>query len=289
MSNRLQHEFLIALFRANPDLAVILLRDHLGVEVPSFAYAKFESQDEVEITVGQSVRRADAVILHYRNRFTIDRAFAVVVEVQRFQDTDEAYWWLVFHAVMRARHHCPTYLLVLCPDQKTAEWARLPIDMGQPQCEFIPIASTLKELGIDIEGVRLMPELAVLAAIAHADEEDSAEYFDELARQLAGLDPNRRRLYADGVLDSVGQAARTEWQRTMLMASRKYKSDFFNGLYAEGRMEGKAEVILRVLPARGLTVSDAQKARISDCTDEELLDLWIDRAATCESVDELFV
>jgi hypothetical protein len=75
----------------------------------------------------------------------------------------------------------------------------------------------------------------------------------------------------------------------MLMASRKYKSDFFNGLYAEGRMEGKAEVILRVLPARGLTVSDAQKARISDCTDEELLDLWIDRAATCESVDELFV
>jgi predicted transposase YdaD len=56
----------------------------------------------------------------------------------------------------------------------------------------------------------------------------------------------------------------------------------------EGRMEGEADAILLVLEARGVDVSDAERERITSCTDLKQLKRWITRAATAEKTGDLF-
>jgi hypothetical protein len=52
---------------------------------------------------------------------------------------------------------------------------------------------------------------------------------------------------------------------------------------AKGKAEGLAKSILTVLAARGLPVSDALRARILRCTDLDMLDAWLRRAAVASS------
>jgi hypothetical protein len=51
---------------------------------------------------------------------------------------------------------------------------------------------------------------------------------------------------------------------------------------------GRAEGILTILGARGITVPDEVRERIISCTDIGQLDAWIVRAATSERIDDLF-
>ncbi|MBI4704673.1 MAG: Rpn family recombination-promoting nuclease/putative transposase [Deltaproteobacteria bacterium] len=55
---------------------------------------------------------------------------------------------------------------------------------------------------------------------------------------------------------------------------------------AEGQVEGRAAALVAMLEARGLSVSDAQRARITGCTDIATLDRWIVRAATAGSAEK---
>jgi hypothetical protein len=57
---------------------------------------------------------------------------------------------------------------------------------------------------------------------------------------------------------------------------------------ATGLARGKASAILSVLSARSIPVSNEARARIEGCTDVAMLDLWISRAATVSSTDEVF-
>ena len=49
-----------------------------------------------------------------------------------------------------------------------------------------------------------------------------------------------------------------------------------------------ARIILEILDARGLVPSDDQRERILARTDLEQLRLWVRRAATVASVEEMF-
>jgi hypothetical protein len=56
---------------------------------------------------------------------------------------------------------------------------------------------------------------------------------------------------------------------------------------AEGKAEGKLEAIFAVLAARGIVVSADARARIEACQDVSTLDLWIGRAVTAASAEDL--
>jgi hypothetical protein len=56
----------------------------------------------------------------------------------------------------------------------------------------------------------------------------------------------------------------------------------------EGRREGRAEDVLLVLQARGLGVTDAERERITGCTDLRQLKKWVTRAVTAEKTADLF-
>jgi PD-(D/E)XK nuclease family transposase len=58
--------------------------------------------------------------------------------------------------------------------------------------------------------------------------------------------------------------------------------------FAKGEAKGKAAAILAVLSARGVPVSNEARAHIEACTNVAMLDLWISRAATVSSTEEVF-
>jgi predicted transposase YdaD len=57
---------------------------------------------------------------------------------------------------------------------------------------------------------------------------------------------------------------------------------------AEGEARGKAQAVLAVLEARGLRVSDEQRARIAGCTDLDELERWVRKAVTVKTAGALF-
>jgi hypothetical protein len=78
----------------------------------------------------------------------------------------------------------------------------------------------------------------------------------------------------------------------MTTGLREYRSEFVRKFVhqgrAEGRAEGEATAVLAVLAGRGIEVPDDVQARITGCTDLEQLETWIRRAATADSVQDLF-
>ncbi|MEU7739685.1 MULTISPECIES: hypothetical protein [unclassified Nonomuraea] len=54
-------------------------------------------------------------------------------------------------------------------------------------------------------------------------------------------------------------------------------------------IKGMVKVILRVLEARGVALSDSDRERIATCGNVARLELWLDRVALVSTVEELFV
>ena len=57
---------------------------------------------------------------------------------------------------------------------------------------------------------------------------------------------------------------------------------------ARGRIEGRVEALLTLLSARKLAVTDAARDRIRGTTDCALLDRWLVRAISVDTIDALF-
>ncbi len=58
---------------------------------------------------------------------------------------------------------------------------------------------------------------------------------------------------------------------------------------AKGQSEGKAEAVLHVLKARGIEISGSVRERVTECTDLEALETWLDRSLSVTRAEELFV
>jgi flagellar biosynthesis/type III secretory pathway protein FliH len=57
---------------------------------------------------------------------------------------------------------------------------------------------------------------------------------------------------------------------------------------AEGEAKGKAQAVLAVLEARGLRISDEQRATIVGCADLAELERWVRKAVTVKKTGALF-
>ena len=58
---------------------------------------------------------------------------------------------------------------------------------------------------------------------------------------------------------------------------------------ARGEVRGEANALVVMLEARGFTVADADRERITGCDDVALLRRWITRAVRANALDEVFV
>ncbi|MFI6286897.1 hypothetical protein ACIBCM_19470 [Streptomyces sp. NPDC051018] len=67
-----------------------------------------------------------------------------------------------------------------------------------------------------------------------------------------------------------------------------YTSPLSEEIRNQGRAQGRAESILTVLKVRRIDITDETRARITECTDLELLDQWFTRAILADSADDIF-
>ncbi|QSB14373.1 hypothetical protein JQS43_23235 [Natronosporangium hydrolyticum] len=282
-----RHEALIELFRQRPSLA-----DPLGLDPPTYQHALLDSGDLTSLVPTEY--RADAVVT-----LTTDEVptLAVVVEVQLRRDRAKRRSWPVYLTTLHARLRCPTILLVICPDRPTARWCATPILIGHPGFTLTPLALGPDQVPVltDASADGASPELAVLSAMAHSTHPDRDKILYALLKTLDTMEADHAALYADVVLAALPEAARHHLE-ALMSTTYQYQSDFARRYFQQGRSEGKAEgkaegearALLRFLAARGIAVPEHARTRIADCTDLELLDTWVRRAATAETVDDLF-
>ncbi|MEU8140103.1 hypothetical protein [Streptodolium elevatio] len=58
---------------------------------------------------------------------------------------------------------------------------------------------------------------------------------------------------------------------------------------AHGKVMDAADKVLHLLERRGVAVSDAERQRVLECGDLDVLNVWFDRAITAETTDAVFV
>lgn len=273
------HEAFVALFRNRPVLAAELLHDALGVTLPAFAEARVEAADLSDVTPAEY--RADLVVLLVDGKPVL----AIVVEVQLQRDPRKRMTWPVYVAGLRARFECPACVLVVTPDEKVADWARVPIDLGPGSCmEPWVVGPSVIPLVHDLDAAHRDPELAVLSVMAHGRAVGGDAIGRAALEATRGLADERVLLYSDLIYTSLSEANRKAMEELMAAGKYEYQSDFAKTHQALGR----AEAVLAFLDARGFVVSETDKARVLACSDGPTLDRWIRNAATISSVEALF-
>jgi hypothetical protein len=282
----LLHEGVIELVRNHPAFAADLLDRLLDVEVPAFTEARL-----AEATLNKLVPveyRADAVVVFTERK----PVFGAIIEAQLQRDDNKLYTWPLYAVGARERHRCPFVVIVVTPDPATATWAARTVDIGGG-VRFWPLVVGPEGIPkvTDHEQARREPQLAVLSVMAHGqgDVETATAIADAATTGISQLSEDQRLLYSLLIQSNLSTAARkaiemhprlekflTETQRQQLQQSR-----------AEGRAEGEATALLKILAQRGLELTPEQRRRITECTELAVLERWIDRSLSAGSIDEV--
>jgi hypothetical protein len=278
------HEAIVTLFRNRPTLAAELLV-RVGVPVPHAGEGCVHEADLTQLVPTEY--RADLVVVHGEGMDGV----AVVVEVQLAQDPDKPFVWPLYEAALRARLRRPVCVLVVTVDEAVARWAATPVLLGPSGSRFVPVVLGPAAVPwVTGDEAALAPELAVLSALAHGREPGAAPVALSAIGAALCLDGERAKLYHDLVMQHLGEALRAELEALMATGKYEYQSEFARKYIAQGEAQGevrgKAEALIAVLAARGLTVSPGQRERIVACGDIATLDRWLWRAVTAATVDE---
>ncbi|MGH8237559.1 MAG: DUF4351 domain-containing protein [Steroidobacteraceae bacterium] len=276
------HDWLLQLFHNRPSLAPELLREALHVDLPNFTEVQIYSADLTDVQPTEY--RADLVL----RLLDGTEVLGIVVEVQLSPDRRKRFVWPVYVATLRARLECPVCLLVVTVDEPVARWAAQVIEMGGGN-RFVPLV--LRPSGVpevtDEAQARADPELAVLSAMAHGKHTDSEKAARiALAAQSAvrDIDPGRSKMYLDLIDISLSEAARRALQ-AMDPRKYEYQGEFARRYVAQGRVEGRAALVLRQLALRFGPLAQQVEMRIAEASIEEL-DLIGERLLTAQTLTE---
>ncbi|URM99700.1 hypothetical protein LUW76_38265 [Actinomadura madurae] len=219
---------------------------------------------------------------------------SVIAETQKAVDHNKHGSWPLYVASQWDKTRAPCYLVVICPRPAVADWARKPINLGHPGFTLKPLVlgPGSGPLVTTPDQAAQMPELTVLCTLANVTPhtKESMEIAHAALATIENENGENGQLYTDMVLAVLSEAAKNilEEYVTTGTADYKFKSEPFLRHRAEGKAEGEAEMVLVVLEARGIPVSEQERERIMSCTDVRQLAAWCRRAVTAESIDELF-
>ncbi|MFG1948804.1 hypothetical protein [Nonomuraea sp. NPDC048826] len=253
-----RHDALIQLFKDRPELAVEILRDLRGVEMPATALIRVEDSASSDLPSGEL--EADVVVvLGPPNQ----PAHAIVVEVQHDKSKDPkqlaryaAALWLLLR--------CDVAVLVVCPDQEVAAHYAAPVDSG-------------------LTGYRLYPHVLGpddIPIITDTHETSAHHALSAMAVKVHGMKSTAWPVYSPFAREHYGRGFKDGLAQVKAEGRAKGK--------AVGRVEEAARVVLLVLGARGFAVSDDIRAHITACTNLDQLETWSTRAVTAQTLDDLF-
>jgi hypothetical protein len=137
-------------------------------------------------------------------------------------------------------------------------------------------------------GVALPAQVAVSLAPTGMSAVVPVQYLADIASTEVS-DADRSRLMTI-MLRLSSDAARQILEA--MMTTSEYEKTLAERIHdqgmAEGEAKGEAKALLRLLAARGLAPSEAQRNQATSCTDAAQLDLWFDRAVTAGTAAEVF-
>jgi hypothetical protein len=273
------HAILVELFRASPGLVSAVL-PRLGVNLPDAT-----NLEVLESTLPVDVRDFHADLAIALRDGPSPPKVLVLIEVQLSRSTRKRATWLLYHAAAQLRHRCEVVILVISPDASVARWASRPVPVG-PNGSYAPVVLGPHELPslTELEPQRASPDLAVLSLLVHGRGADKA-VLRRASLPILALESSVARLYFGLLWSSLGE--RYFGAVEGLMIGGEPINDVFKKYYREGKAEGEAQALLRVLSARALVPTPTQRAAILACRDLPRLDRWLDAAMRASSVDEV--
>ncbi|MFI0357075.1 hypothetical protein [Actinomadura sp. 9N407] len=283
------HELPLEMVRNRPQLVPELLRSVFGVDVSGHGQVTLASESYADTHPAEL--RCDATVLLGDPD---SPALGVVAESQLRSREEKTYSWPAYLASLRLRRRCPVILLVFCPDMATAKGCAAPIDMGHPGWVLQPLTVSPESLPpiTDPASARRLPELAVLSAPAHADGPHAEAVIHSLSTALDTLSDDIGTLYHDYVMSRFSDAARKLLEETLKLDDYEWQSEFAIRHRAEGQAlgeaKGEAKSVLLVLHARGISVPNDIRDRVTDCADLDQLERLVQRAATIDAAEDLF-
>ncbi|MBK8265351.1 MAG: hypothetical protein IPK80_28980 [Nannocystis sp.] len=285
---KISHEAIVQLVRESPSLVLDLLWPERQAGVTSVRVTQTEFVDTV-----LAEYRADAFFLTGEESAPEG---ALVIEIQLAPNPLKPTRWPILVAGPFARYRCPVDSLILTIDRDVAAWARRPILVGR-----LPGAMTITPAVIgpdqipvitDLDQARENPALAILSALAHAEDPEAVDVATAAIIAAVEVDSDAAAMYADAIFARLGELARTTLEKLMQTGRYDYQSDFARQYFAAGRAEGEAKgeakAILQILELQGLAVPEDARQRILTCTDPEQLDTWLRRTLRAQTLAELF-
>ncbi|NDL58598.1 hypothetical protein [Phytoactinopolyspora mesophila] len=282
------HEALHRIFQDDSTLFARAFQKLLGVEFPEPRTISVINSDLTEMEPVE--RRADTVLLVE----TGDGEHLLIIESQTRDDDDKRRSWPYYITFLHNKYKVPVTLLVVCSSEATAAWARAPIPIGlteQPSLVAYPLVLGPDNVPVILEVEEAAEDvvLAVFSALTHKGAAEAGKILEALARALSTIDPQSAAYLAEFTeVGLAGAAACDMWRTLMTTMTYPYVSQLRSQGRQEGRVEGEARFVLRVLDRRGVEVSEDARQRIMSCNDHATLELWLDRALTAESVEDLF-
>jgi hypothetical protein len=296
-----EHEALHRVFQHDPGLYSRAVERALGVKL---AVPDDLAELNVDLTETRPIeRRADSVL---RAEFPVGGAggagggSVLIVESQTEPDETRRRRWPYYIAFVRDKYDCQVVLLVVCSKQKTAEWARVPLEVGEPGAvcmvvtplvlgpDNVPAVVTVEDAVADLP-------FAVFSALAHSRSRGRKKdaIINSLAAALKTLDVKAAAELAEFTEVGLGKtAAGKKWRALMATRTFPYSSEQRSQGREEGREEGRAagraEDILLILEKRKIEVDDDSRRRIKSCTDMKTLEGWLGRSLTASKAGDLF-
>jgi hypothetical protein len=136
--------------------------------------------------------------------------------------------------------------------------------------------------------------------LIHAHRQDVEQAFPGLAEALRSVGPSQALFYNDIVLAGLPPDTRARWRAFMTTAagsrflSEEFQQAEARGLaageakgLAAGEAKGLADAVLTVLKGRDVPVPQNVRDRILSCTDQDQLRVWLLRAATATTIDDV--
>ncbi len=284
------HEGILAVLRANPGVLELLLA-RLGVQLP--AHDKLTVVSENHGQVQPIELRSDGTIRLDSGGVAV---LTIVPEVQLSIDPQKLLAWPSYMVSARHQYGCPALVVVITLSRRVADWARQPIDFGFGSGAWAPVVLGPGEIPeiLDIAEAAARPELAVLSAIAHGQDGDHQRAATIALAAIKGgaasLMPEQQKMYNNVIRMALSVGARKVFE--MIAASpdlmERLEKEWRETMRSDERIWAKAEDLLAVLQARGLSLSDEQRKIVDFAEDEATLDRWIRLAATVSSANALF-
>jgi hypothetical protein len=266
------------MFRDSPELAVEILHQLLGADVPADMPVRVESNDfndrpsrdftpDTVISVGPPQAPKHGIVVEIQQK----KSDAKRKQLPRYA----AQAWLLLS--------CPVTVLCVCPESDAAAWYAEPVHTELPGFVFRAVVLGPGEVPVitDPQEAAARPALAAMGVMFHGRNQRVVEAFKDA---LLIMKPEYAPQYNEYAFNMAAPAVRRILEEMMASTNWPVYSPFAKQHYGRG----KAEAVVRVLAVRGIEVPEDVLARIRACTDQRQLDTWLERAATATSATDLF-